>query len=152
TRAIGDGGLDPDGGIELVIPGSPAHTVPPRWKDAKHVGWVSYTSFPASRTAWEIWSVEDVPSAVPQLVMRCDGALSSFDFLPDGKILASVRHEVTAADGGVATPMDLLVYEPDAATKACTLVRNLTGYDESAQFARDFALSPDKTTVAFYAG
>jgi MYXO-CTERM domain-containing protein len=48
--------------------------------------------------------------------------------------------------------MDLLVYKPNATTKACEVVRNLTNNKGSDALARDMALSPDKTQVAFFSG
>jgi len=154
THADGDGGLIPDGGTNSTLVGSlVVGPVAPRWKDDTHVGWISFTSAPPSRVDWELWTVEDKASAVPELVMRCTNAeITHFDFLPDGTIVAAVRHEHTLEDGGSTKPMDIVVYRADATTKACEVVRNLTNNTENTHVARDFALSPDKTTVAFYGG
>ncbi len=105
-----------------------------------------------NRSEWELWVVEDKPGATAELAMRCSGSgLTHFDFLPDGTIVASARH-VVSTDAGEVSPMDLLVYRANVATKACEIVRNLTNHATSQAIARDFALSPDKSTIAFFAG
>ena len=156
VTATGDGGLEPDAGVTIVPTGAGIlGPIPPRWKDATHVGFVSFFGAGAAmpdRSEWELWVVEDKPGAKAELAMRCSGSgLTHFDFLPDGTIVAAARH-VVAADGGDVTPMDLLVYRANAATKACEIVRNLTNHQTDQGIARDFALSPDKTTIAFFGG
>ena len=153
TRANGDGGLVPDGGNQLA--GSFPNVlgpVAPRWRDATHVGWVAFIGDETQRADWELWAVEDKAGATPELVMRCNGStLSHFDFLPNGTIVAAVRHTHTT-DAGDTSPRNLLVYGANPTTKACEVVRNLTNHTRDQDVARDFALSPDKSMVAFYAG
>lgn len=158
VTATGDGGLNPDAGSTIVPGGSGMSVlgpIPPRWKDATHVGWVSFFGDEAAtqnRSEWELWVVEDKPGATAELAMRCSGSgLTHFDFLPDGTIVASARH-VVATDAGDVRPIDLLVYRANAATKACEIVRNLTNHQTDTGIARDFALSPDKSTIAFFGG
>ncbi len=158
VTATGDGGLNPDAGSTVVPTGSGISAlgpIPPRWKDPTHVGWVSFFGDEAAtsdRSEWELWVVEDKPGATAELAMRCSGSgLTHFDFLPDGTIVASARH-VATTDAGDARPMDLLVYRASSATKACEIVRNLTNHQTDTGIARDFALSPDKSTIAFFGG
>ncbi|HVH45946.1 MAG TPA: hypothetical protein VM925_26535, partial [Labilithrix sp.] len=151
-----DAGLDPDAGTIIGNSGGmPRGPLPPRWKDATHVGWITFVGPEASSsnaTEWELYVVEDKAGATPQLVMSCSGsAVSSFDFLPDGPIVATARH-VVSLDAGDETPGDLLVYRANATTKQCEIARNLTGHQSSTKVARDLALSPDKSLVAFFSG
>jgi MYXO-CTERM domain-containing protein len=158
VTAVGDGRLEPDAG-SAVVPVSGGifalGPIPPRWKDPTHVGWVSFFGDGAAtpdRSEWELWVVEDKPGATAELAMRCSGsALTHFDFLPDGTIVAAARHVVSTAAGDIK-PMDLLVYRANAATKACEIVRNLTSYTTDQAIARDFAVSPDKSMIAFFGG
>ncbi len=76
--------------------------------------------------------------------MRCEGSgLTHFDVLPNGNIVASARHSGT---------MDVLVYRANATTKQCEVERNLTNNTAENAIARDIALSPDKSTIAFFSG
>lgn len=153
------GGLNPDAGTVLV-PGGPDGTplgqLVPRWKDNAHVGWMTFIGPNANteaRDTWELHVVEDKDGATAELAMTCSlSSPSSFDFLADGEIVAAVRHPVTAPDGGVAAPMDLLVYRANPTTKRCEVVRNLTNNTSDESIARDLALSPDKTRIAFFSG
>jgi hypothetical protein len=156
TQASADGGaLDPDASTNLrPVSSFPMGPVTPRWKDNSHVGWVSF--FPSDGDmldyqSWNLYVVEDKDNAQPELAMRCTKVgLQSFDFLADGSIVVAASHEV--ADGeGTATPMDLLVYRANA-NKECELVRNLTNGKSNTDVARDLALSPDKTQIAFLWG
>lgn len=153
------GGLDPEAGTVLG-PGGPGGTplgqIVPRWKDDTHVGWMTFVGPNANtegRDTWELHVVEDKPGATAELAMSCSlSSASSFDFLADGTIVAAVRHPVTASDGGVTAPMDLLVYRANPTTKRCEVVRNLTNNTSDQSIARDLALSPDKTSIAFFSG
>ena len=158
TISTGDGRLDPDASTPLVFGGegfSILGPVPPRWKDATHIGWVSFvgeTAATIERSAWELWVVEDKPGATAELAMRCsESALTHFDFLPDGTIVAAARRGELGADVEQTPPMDLLVYRANASTKQCEIARNLTNNAQQG-VARDFGLSPDKSTIAFFAG
>jgi MYXO-CTERM domain-containing protein len=130
-----------------------AGPVRPQWKDPTHVGWVSFivqTEAPAQNDKWELWVVEDQPGAAAELAMRCTGSgLTHFDFLPDGTVIAAVKHPHEDAQTGI---MDLVVYRANASTKACEIARNLTNNTVDGAIARDLALSPDKSTVAFFGG
>jgi len=156
--AGGDAGLDPDARAPLDM-SDPVHPgqVTPRWKDNTHVGWVTFVQPDgadegAERSAWELYVAEDKEGATAELAMRCsDSNVQTFDFLPDGSIVAAARHLVTG-DEGEGVTMNVLVYRANPTTKSCEIVRNLTGHTESDQIARDVALSPDKSTVAFFAG
>lgn len=153
------GGLDPDAGM-VFVPGGPwgmpLLDVVPRWKDSAHVGWITFigpNKHTDGRDTWELYVVEDKEGATAELAMTCSlSTPSSFDFLADGTIVAAVRHPVTAADGGVAAPTNLLVYRANPTTKRCEVVRNLTNNTSDDSIARDLALSPDKTRIAFFSG
>jgi len=158
TVSGGDGRLDPDASTPLGMGGevfSMLGPIPPRWKDATHIGWISFVGENAAtldRSAWELWVVEDKPGATAELAMRCTGSgLTHFDFLPDGTIVAAARRGELGSDEEQVPPMDLLVYRANASTKACEIARNLTNNAQRG-IARDFGLSPDKSTVAFFAG
>ena len=85
STLVGDAGLDPDAAAS-PIPSGPGILGPvvPHWKDATHVGWVSFVGDTAStveRSDWELWVVEDKANATPELAMRCNGSgLTHFDF------------------------------------------------------------------------
>lgn len=146
-------GLDPDAGSSFASQGGqpPVLQLSPRWKDETHVGWITFVGPDATsslRAEWELYVVEDVAGASPVRVMHCAGSSpSSFDFLPDGTIVAATRHA-----NGNQTPMDLLVYRTSTATGECEVVRNLTNNTKSDAVARDLALSPDKSQIAFFSG
>lgn len=155
TQSVSDGGaLNPDAGTDIrAVSGYPLGPITPHWKDSTHVGWVSFFAPEGdtpNMTAWNVYAVEDKDGAQPELVMQCtDAALQSFDFLPDGSIVAAVTHAVTTDAGEIET-MDLVVYRANA-NKQCELVRNLTK-SETSGVVRDLALSPDKTQIAFLGG
>lgn len=153
------GGLDP-AAMALLSPSAdgmtfPIGQIPPRWRDATHVGWMTLhgpTAGTKNPSDWELYVVEDKAGATAELVMRCsDSGVRNFDFLPDGSIVAAARHTVPSG-GEEVLSMNLLVYRPNATTKQCEVVRNLTGNTAPDAVARDLALSPDKTQVAFFAG
>ncbi|MBX3219004.1 MAG: hypothetical protein KF795_00715 [Labilithrix sp.] len=155
TTAVGDGSLTTLGATPIIAPSAAEVIGPvtPRWKDPTHVGWVSFTGETAAlaaRESWELWVVEDKAGAQAERAMVCTGSgLTHFDFLPDGTVIAAVKHPAEAEKLGI---MDLVVYRANAATKGCEVVRNLTKYTVDGSIARDFALSPDKSTAAFFAG
>lgn len=144
-----DGGVDSDAGPMLTAP-----QTPPRWLDDTHVGFISYRSGPTGAEAdWDLYVVEDAAGAVPSLLMHCDDSqVSSFEFLPDGSIAATTRHKATDVVDGDTTPMNLLIYRPNAATKQCEIVRNVTNHTKSDAVTRGLSLSPDKTRLAFLDG
>lgn len=154
TGASG-GGLDPDAGTAFVpAAGLPLGQLSPRWKDETHVGWLTFIgpdANTAARAEWELYVVDDAAGATAKRVMHCSASSpTSFDFLPDGSIVAAARHASPA--GGGETTKDLLVYRANAATGECEIVRNLTNNTGSSAVARDLALSPDKSQIAFFSG
>jgi hypothetical protein len=153
TGASG-GGLDPDAGSPLPGATLPLGQLPPRWKDETHVGWITFVgpdAQTADRALWELYLVEDAAGASAKRVMHCStSSPTSWDFLPDGSIVVAARHASPA--GGGETTKDLLVYRANAATGECEIVRNLTNNTESLAVARDLALSPDKSQIAFFSG
>src|SRR4029079_7695873 len=66
--------------------------------------------------------------------------------LPDGSVVVSYAKPLLDAAPGAT---DLWVLKPNATTKACDGVRNLTNLTSSAASATDFSLSPDRKKVAF---
>jgi MYXO-CTERM domain-containing protein len=152
--AVGDGTLSSSpSALSVGSAKDGSGAVRPQWKDPTHVGWVSFilqTEAPEQHDKWELWVVEDKPGAAAELAMRCTGSgLTHFDFLPDGTVIAAVKHPHEDAQTGI---MDLVVYRANASTKACEIARNLTNNTADGALARDLALSPDKATVAFFGG
>lgn len=157
-----DGGLDPDAGFAPNAgPFGPATQMGLRWLDGTHVGWVTFVGAEGetSSNEWELYTVQDAPGAAAALHMHCSNSrMYGFDFLPDGSVLAAARTPavVVVGEGEAAEqqsgPMNLVVYRPNATTKECEIVRSLTQNTAPDSVARDLALSPDKTTVAFFSG
>ena len=156
------GGLDPDAGIPIgggEDAPFPSGQLQPRWKDATHVAWVTFvgpTATTAFRSEWELYAVEDREGAKGERLMHCgSSSISSYDFMADGSIIAAVH---TRALGNAEPPddphltMNLVIYRANATTKECEVVRRLTQNDAKGAVTRDLALSPDKSTVAFFSG
>lgn len=119
----------------------------PQWLDPTHVGWIrvldrANTSPPF---AWEIVVASDSPGGGVSRYMTCSSyeVPFSFTFINDGTVLANLKPTQNA-------PEDLVVLGRDA-SGACTLVRNLTKLPiaNKGSFARDFAVSPDGSLVAY---
>jgi MYXO-CTERM domain-containing protein len=148
------GGLDADAGNRAPNFVTPL-ALTPRWKDETHVGWITFVGQFANtpdRDEWELYLIEDRAGASATRVMHCLGSTpASFDFLPDGTIVAATRHWISTP-GIDARPMDLLVYRANATTGECEIGRNLTNNTTDNAVARDLALSPDKSQIAFFAG
>lgn len=151
----GSAGLEPDAGAPLIVGASstPTGQLAARWKDATHVGWITFvgpTATTPARDAWELYVVEDREGATATLAMTCSGtAPQTFDFLPDGSIVAAVTE---FAEGGGSSASNVVVYEANETTKICTIARKLTANADEDVAIGDVALSPDKTTVAFFSG
>ena len=151
----GSAGLEPDAGAPLIVGASstPTGQLAARWKDATHVGWITFvgpTATTPARDAWELYVVEDREGATATLAMTCSGtAPQTFDFLPDGSIVAAVTE---FAEGGGSSASNVVVYEANETTKVCTIARKLTANADEDVAIGDVALSPDKTTVAFFSG
>ncbi len=124
---------------------------PPRWIDATHLAWIQYVG----NHEWIVMTSADVANPAPTVYMTCSAAqepygggtdqpsVTEFDILPDGNILAAVQG---AADASSAA-LSLEVLMPQATGQHnCQLVRQLAA---SIYDAADYALSPDKTKVAF---
>ncbi len=147
--ASADGGLV-DGG---QVPGAERKQARPRWKSNTQVG---FLTFPTA-TTWNVMLVDDADGAQPSVYMTCrhgnsgtDSRPSQFAFLPDGSVVASLRPAIN--DAGAPGPQDIIIYTPDATTKACTVVRNITNLSNDAgglSFADDFSISPDGRNIAF---
>jgi len=170
SRGTAAGGLDPEASVPGIGEESVVFQRQPRWKDQNHVTWVTFVGPTAQTTQseWELYSVEDRDGASAELQMRCSAfGISSYDFLPDGTILAAVNTLQLDADagdgdddgdddgpGGVTggNVMNIAVIRPNAATKECEIVRALTQNTATWSVARDLALSPDKSKVAYFGG
>ena len=139
------GGITFEGGTPNT---GPSYYAPPRWIDATHVAWLEITS----QNDWRIMTAADVAGPTPGTYMTCTARADSsgtstapgvreFEMLPDGSVLAAI-------EGGpdASSSFALVVYKPNASTNHCDFVRQLTA---SASDAVDFAVSPDKTRVAF---
>ena len=121
--------------------GSGTVTVRPVWTNDTTVSWVQSVT----GSTWQIVSAADVAASPAAVVMTCTGTLpNQFEALPNGEFLVSQR------SGNESTPANLIIYSVDA-TRACTNPRDLTKLvtNGSAQYARDFALSPDRVRIAF---
>lgn len=116
-----------------------------RWVSETEIAWIVVNG-----ANWSIVHANDASSGAPVTDMTCSTAVppNEFDILADGSYLVSVG---TFADGGLATAasneVDLVVLKPDG-SGACTTVRNLSKATTGSA-AEDFALSPDRTRVAF---
>jgi MYXO-CTERM domain-containing protein len=130
-----DGGSDCSG---TAVPG-----VRPQWSDATHIGWVIQTNGSTTPATWSVLAAPDTNSAVVSTYMTCSGASlpRSFAFLPDGSVVANFM----ATSGGVE---DLVVFGKDGAGK-CLPTRNLTNLVSPGSYARDFAVSPDGSMIAY---
>lgn len=115
----------------------------PQWLNDTTVGWAR-TQAEDAGTGWEVIVANDSANPNPQVYMTCDGlAPRSIAFLKDGSVLANRQ----APDAG--SREDLWVLKPNATTKQCEVVRNLTNLPLDWSYARDFSISPDDTEVAF---
>ena len=136
--ALADGGPLPDAGPNVT------NAIPPRWVNDTTLAWLQTTG----GGSWQIMTANDADDATPTVFMTCTGTGSpqEFDLLGDGSAIVSVNVPLPDASNGA---IDLWVYRPDATTKACTVVRNLTNLPAQGSVAQDFSLSPDKKRVAF---
>lgn len=115
----------------------------PQWVNDTTVGWAR-TQAEDAGTGWEVIVANDSANPNPQVYMTCDGlAPRSIAFLKDGSVLANRQ----APDAG--SREDLWVLKPNATTKQCEVLRNLTNLPLDWSYARDFSISPDDTEVAF---
>jgi hypothetical protein len=145
-NAYADGGVQADSGFFNGFGGaSNANTyVPPRWAPGNKVSWA--VSF-SNSTRWQILVADDADNATPTPMMTCSGTVLEYDFLADGTVIASAA--VPLADGAPPAT-DLVVLRPNAVTKECEVVKNLTNLaSNTGSVATDFSLSPDKRRVAF---
>jgi hypothetical protein len=120
--------------------GDESANIRPEWQDATHVAWPR----PTGSGTWSVMVANDAAAATPTTYMTCTGSTPHhIALLADGSIVAS--YSPTAN-----TPSDLFVLKPDATTKACTVVHQLTTLGgTSASRAHDFAVSPDQKSVAY---
>ncbi|MEO6575692.1 MAG: hypothetical protein ABIP89_17710, partial [Polyangiaceae bacterium] len=123
----------------------------PQWVDDSHLGWSRELSHTSSGTGasyvesstWEIVTVADVAGAVPTRFMSCTTASMplSIGFLGNGEVIANYKRTSTSAE-------DIVVLTADAG-KNCQVARSLTSLGTVGSYARDFAVSPDGTQVAY---
>ncbi len=123
----------------------------PQWVDDSHLGWTRELAHTSSGTGasyvesstWEIVTAADVAGAVPTRYMGCTTASMplTMGFLASGDVVANFKPTS-------ASPEDLVVLSADA-SKNCQVVRRLTTLTTVGSYARDFAISPDGTTVAY---
>lgn len=115
----------------------------PQWLNDTTVGWARQQNEDAG-TGWEVVTANDSANPNIQVYMTCDGDTpKSIAFLKDGSVIANRMKP----DGG--SREDLEVLKPNAATKKCDVVRNLTNLPLNYSYARDFSISPDESEVAF---
>jgi hypothetical protein len=123
----------------------------PQWVDDSHIGWARELAHTSSGTGstyvesstWEIVTAPDSVGSVPLRFMSCTTASMplTIGFLPNGEVLANYKPTSRSAE-------DLVVLTRDAAGN-CQIARNLTSLATIGSYARDFAISPDGTQVAF---
>jgi hypothetical protein len=115
----------------------------PQWLNDTTVGWARQQN-PDSGTGWEVVTATDSANPSPTVYMTCDGETpKSIAFLKDGSVIANRMRP----DGG--SREDLEVLKPNAGTKKCEVVRNLTNLPLNYSYARDFSISPDESEVAY---
>ncbi len=114
---------------------------PLRWKGTQ-IAWANLGI--EGGTRFQIVSATDEDNATPSVLMRCGGSLRTFDFLPNGDVVASLQPH---GDGG-ASAFDLVVLHPNPVTKECEVVRNLTTLS-AGSVVHSAALSPDGSRVAY---
>jgi MYXO-CTERM domain-containing protein len=134
--AAPDGGPQADAGIHTV------EQSPIRWKGTE-VAWANLHL--GDGTRFQIVSAADQDNATPSVLMRCSGNLRAFDFLPSGDVIASVQ---PPGDAGLESAFDLVVLHPNAVTKECEVVHNLTALS-AGSVVHAAALSPDGSRVAY---
>lgn len=146
--------VQPDGGpADASVPWAQGKVMAPQWLDDTKVGWMQLTG----GTNWQIALSDDTDGAMQSVYMTCaslaGGDLpTQFAFTKDGSVIVPQRTAFNDS-GSLLGGGDLLVYKPNATTKKCELVRNLTNFetDGGATFpsAHSFSLSPDGTQVAY---
>ncbi|MDB4995755.1 MAG: hypothetical protein JWM74_3187 [Myxococcaceae bacterium] len=145
--AYPDGGPQPDASGGIGTPGTRSTFAtldyyPPRWTQAGKLAWAQQLV----PTRFQIVTADDADDATPSLYMACNATrLTSFEMLPDGNVLASTS---ISLDGGAA-PIDIFVLRPNAVTKECEVVKNLTNLTTAASSATGMSLSPDGLRVAY---
>lgn len=124
--------------------------VRPKWLDPTHVAWIKT---PVAGN-WQIVIAPDQDTPPNDVYMSCPGLPpAEFDFVADGSVIVSIP----SGDGGV--DRDLVIYARDAdhtcveqrrwATNTEADGTNYGGDPLRAALAHDFALSPDRTEVAY---
>lgn len=123
----------------------------PQWVDESHIGWTRQLSHTSSGTGssyiesstWEIVTAADSVGSVPLRYMSCTTASMplTIGFLSNGEVIANFKPTSRSAE-------DIVVLSRDAGGN-CQVVRNLTNLPTIGSFARDFAISPDGTQIAF---
>lgn len=112
----------------------------PQWLDAHTVGWARVREDDAGRS-WEVVLANDTDNADLRVHMFCPGVVPrTIAFLRDGSVIANPLATTTA---------NLAIYRPSRPGGICQLARTLTTLPSSGSYARDFALSPDESEVAF---
>jgi hypothetical protein len=145
--AYPDGGQQPDASGGFGSPGTRATNVsrdyfPPRWTPAGKLAWAQLLV----PTRFQIMTADDADDATPSLYMACTASrFNSFEMLPDGNVLANVA---ISLDGGAAA-LDIFVLRPNAVTKECEVVKNLTNLTTPQSSASGMSLSPDGLRVAY---
>lgn len=143
----------PDGGAfpDASVPANNHKILSFRWLDDTKVGWLQLVT----ATTWQIVVADDADNSAPSIFMSCANLTGDtptmFAFTPDGSVLVTQRSKFK--DSGTPAGRDLLLYKPNATTKGCELVRNITRLDSDggAQVSSvsEFSLSPDGTQVAY---
>ena len=123
----------------------------PQWVDDSHVGWARELARTASGTGsgfvesstWEIVTATDSVGSVPLRFMSCTTASMplTIGFLPNGEVIANYKPNSKSAE-------DIVILSRDSGGN-CQVARNLTALPTIGSFARDFAVSPDGTQIAF---
>jgi len=139
-RAAPDGGSAVDAGFA-----TDEVATRPVWQNATTLAFIQ--SLNAS--AWQIATATDATPSTRNVLMTCTGeSANQLDFLANGNVIVS-----QPTGSGSARAVNIFVYAIDPATKACSVVRNLSNVTSTGggSYARDFSLSPDRTRVAYVA-
>lgn len=141
--AYGDGGSNP-----TQTTGATGSTTRPVWIDETNVAWLE-----AYDGGWQVVSATDAAGSATKVVLRCGGTMpTQLGFLPNGDVLVSQGGPKNFGNPGAGNSpaRNLVVYGvADATTKACGAPRTVSGLTADNTSAYAFALSPDRTRVAY---
>jgi hypothetical protein len=112
----------------------------PRWLSDGRLAWVQDVH--GNDVEWRIVAAKDEANASVEEVLRCAGEGPRQIWpLKDGSFITSFRETKQK-------PVDLVVMKRGQSGR-CEIVRNLTKFTGAGSRARDFAVSPDQTEIAY---